>query len=340
MTSKREQLSLSRELESSLVKGESVSRLKTLVGKRGITVDFSTLNAVELKIADIEVTNQIRKEFDDDGIDSLAESSREHGLLQPVVVAQKPGGGYLLVAGERRLRAAKKLGWFSIPAVVVPYDEGKIRLLQIVGNLQRKDLNLREKAEGVWEYFCHVWSIEGGTDSPNLEKLWLTFYYIHGGKREKVKGELEVYLKAAEKCAKEIGLSASSVLLHCLMFHLSDKVKERLKNASFVSATHMRLLLLGRKPWEADESELVSLIEKAEQRRLSRREFERLLKGERRKPSVSSDPFKKVDRFLDKLQKELTGDELDRLLKYIVHRAQALMAKNEGRGKDAGIWVL
>lgn len=90
---------------------------------------------------------QPRRTFNEEDLDALAESIRLHGLLHPIVV-QREGGGYRLVAGERRLRAAVKAGVASIPAIVRPPAESARHWLEmaLTENLQRSDLNPMEEA--------------------------------------------------------------------------------------------------------------------------------------------------------------------------------------------------
>jgi ParB family transcriptional regulator, chromosome partitioning protein len=81
-----------------------------------------------------------------DGIDGLAESLRDYGLLQPVVVRQANGGGYELIAGHRRLEAARSTGWADIAAVVRDESDSQAYLLTLTENLQRQNLSPREEA--------------------------------------------------------------------------------------------------------------------------------------------------------------------------------------------------
>jgi ParB family transcriptional regulator, chromosome partitioning protein len=90
---------------------------------------------------------QPRRDFKEAELAELATSIKSHGLLQPILVRPK-GDTYELVAGERRLRAASKLGWESIPAVVRPIEDRALLTLALVENLQRSDLNPIEEAEG------------------------------------------------------------------------------------------------------------------------------------------------------------------------------------------------
>lgn len=90
---------------------------------------------------------QPRKEFSEDELKELAASIRTAGLLQPISV-RRADNGYELIAGERRFRAARSLGWTTIPAIVRDYDDRTMLTLALVENLQRADLNPIEEAEG------------------------------------------------------------------------------------------------------------------------------------------------------------------------------------------------
>jgi ParB family chromosome partitioning protein len=94
---------------------------------------------------------QPRKAFDEDELASLSASIRTHGVLQPLVVRQVDGR-YQLVAGERRLRAARDAGLNSVPVTVVDFNDQQILEVALVENIQRSDLNPIEKAQGFKEY--------------------------------------------------------------------------------------------------------------------------------------------------------------------------------------------
>jgi ParB family chromosome partitioning protein len=94
---------------------------------------------------------QPRREFSESEITSLAESLKEHDMLQPILV-RKMSGGYQLIAGERRLRAARQAGWTHVPARVKEADDRLVAELAIVENLQRQDLNAIEKAMSFQRY--------------------------------------------------------------------------------------------------------------------------------------------------------------------------------------------
>lgn len=106
---------------------------------------------VELKINDVEPNeNQPRKFFDNDKLDELADSIKEHGVIQPIIVTKKDDY-YQIIAGERRWRASKKLGLKTIPAIVRTYDDKKTREVSLIENLQRENLNPIETAKAIKE---------------------------------------------------------------------------------------------------------------------------------------------------------------------------------------------
>lgn len=92
---------------------------------------------------------QPRREFNSEELGELQESLNSSGLLQPITVRRRPGkDGFELIAGERRLRAATKLGWKEIPAIIKEIDDRTVLTLALVENLQRTDLNPIEEGEG------------------------------------------------------------------------------------------------------------------------------------------------------------------------------------------------
>ena len=92
--------------------------------------------------------NQPRRRFDEEELQSLADSIAEHGILQPLAVRAMEGGFYQIIAGERRWRAARLAGLKEVPVVVVEADDRTVMELALIENLQRQDLNPIEEAEG------------------------------------------------------------------------------------------------------------------------------------------------------------------------------------------------
>jgi ParB family transcriptional regulator, chromosome partitioning protein len=91
--------------------------------------------------------NQPRVHFDEEALDELAESIRQRGVLQPILLRPE-GGDYLIIAGERRWRAAQRARIHSIPAIVREIDDSTTAELALIENIQRQDLNPLEEAEG------------------------------------------------------------------------------------------------------------------------------------------------------------------------------------------------
>ncbi|WP_410502173.1 nucleoid occlusion protein [Exiguobacterium acetylicum] len=121
-----------------------------LLGKGGqpATIELDPHDTVqELRLTEL-VANQFqpRTVFDGDRIEELAVTIEEHGLLQPIVV-RKQGTGYEIIAGERRYRAVRSLGWETIPAIVKEMTDETTASLALIENLQREDLTPIEEAE-------------------------------------------------------------------------------------------------------------------------------------------------------------------------------------------------
>lgn len=104
---------------------------------------------VTLKLNEIEPNrSQPRKEFDEGALAELADSLSRHGMLQPLLVRPLMGGGYQIVAGERRWRAARMAGLTEVPAVIRELADHEVMELALIENLQREDLTPLEEAQG------------------------------------------------------------------------------------------------------------------------------------------------------------------------------------------------
>ena len=122
--------------------------LGALLGDAALRTDTSE-NLQSLPISQVECNaDQPRKRFDDTALDELADSIREHGVLQPLTVRRLGTGYYQIVAGERRWRAARLAGLTEVPAIVIEADDRKATELALIENLQREDLDPLEEAEG------------------------------------------------------------------------------------------------------------------------------------------------------------------------------------------------
>ncbi len=118
-----------------------------LMKKRGL---YEAGKIVYVPIDDIMPNpDQPRKSFEVDALRDLAASISRYGILQPLSVRRRNGGGYELVSGERRLRAARLTGLREVPCIVLAVDTRESSILALVENLQRKDLDFIEEAEGI-----------------------------------------------------------------------------------------------------------------------------------------------------------------------------------------------
>ena len=112
------------------------------------SADFSA-PASTIPLSQIESCRaQPRKSFDQEKLEELADSIRQHGVIQPLTVRKLSSGYYQIIAGERRWRAARMTELTEIPAVVIEADDQKAMELAMIENLQREDLNPMEEAEG------------------------------------------------------------------------------------------------------------------------------------------------------------------------------------------------
>ena len=121
-------------------------KIKTVEKTVEIIKEVKVNEPLMLKIRDVEPNReQPRKNFDDAAITELAESIKQYGIIQPIIVKQD-GRRYVIIAGERRWRAAKEAGLKEVPAVVKQYTDREVMEIALVENIQRQDLNPVEEA--------------------------------------------------------------------------------------------------------------------------------------------------------------------------------------------------
>ena len=138
--------------------GDILSEVEEAYGKDLSHIDSFELEAQGARVEELGVDTitpnpfQPRKYFDENALQELSKSITEHGLLQPIVVIEKEDG-YLLIAGERRLRAHKLAKLTTIKAIIadVDIDEARLRELSLIENIQREDLNAIELANSYAE---------------------------------------------------------------------------------------------------------------------------------------------------------------------------------------------
>ena len=169
--------------------------------------DDAAAGVTTLPLREIEPDpDQPRKRFDEAALAELAASIQENGLLQPIAVRPKPlGAGYLIIAGERRWRAARLAGLDEVPALIKDVTDEQAAALALIENLQREDLDPIEVAEGCRQL---------------IEKYGLT----------------------QETAAKRLGKSRSAVTNSLRLLNLPDDVRAQVSDGS-LSAGHAKALL-------------------------------------------------------------------------------------------------
>ena len=150
--------------------------------------------------------SQPRKLFDDEALAQLADSIRQHGIIQPLTVRKLSSGYYQIIAGERRWRAARLAGLKEVPAIVIEADDRKAAELAMIENLQREDLNPIEEAAGF-------------------------------------KGLSNQYRTTQEEAANRVGKSRSAVANALRLLEL-DAAVQKLVQDSALSAGHARALVV------------------------------------------------------------------------------------------------
>ena len=149
---------------------------------------------------------QPRKRFDDDALNQLADSITENGLLQPIAVRpKKVGPGYIIIAGERRWRAARLAGLDEVPVIIKDVTDEQAAALALIENLQREDLDPIEVAEGCRQL---------------IDKYGLT----------------------QESAAKKLGKSRSALANSLRLLNLPENVLELLKSG-FINIGHAKVIL-------------------------------------------------------------------------------------------------
>ncbi len=156
---------------------EEVEKEEKTTGNNDKSVNFDKDGVLEISINDIHPNpNQPRKNFDQSALEELAQSIKNHGIIQPLVV-NKEDNGYMIIAGERRWRASKIAGLEYVPCIVKNYTEKQIKEIALIENLQREDLNPVEAAKAIkqlmdeYNFTQEVVADRIGKSRPNVTNL-------------------------------------------------------------------------------------------------------------------------------------------------------------------------
>ncbi|MCL1975349.1 MAG: ParB/RepB/Spo0J family partition protein [Firmicutes bacterium] len=183
--------------------------LAALLPDAPLFVNEDTFNLEKISILDITQIipnpHQPRRAFDDEKLAELAVSIKEHGLLQPLIVAKSDMDNYTIIAGERRWRAAQKLGFKQISCIIRSFEEQQIQELSLIENIQRVDLLPLEEARAYRDL-------------------------------------IDQYNYTQEALAERLGKSRSHIANTLRLLNLPEKLRELLEEGSF-TAGHARALL-------------------------------------------------------------------------------------------------
>lgn len=180
--------------------------LGALMGMEEVSQETEKQPAQEVDIQKIDINKeQPRKHFDEEKMQDLADSIRQHGVIQPLVVKPEANGRYTIIAGERRYRAARMVGLKQVPVVTKEVTDRELLQISMIENIQREDLNPLEEAQGI---------------AALMEQFSLT----------------------QEEAAEILGRSRSAVANSLRLLNLPESVKKRIVAAE-LSAGHARALL-------------------------------------------------------------------------------------------------
>ena len=180
--------------------------LGALMGMEDASAEAEKQPAREVDIQKIDINKeQPRKHFDEEKMRDLADSIRQHGVIQPLVVKPEANGRYTIIAGERRYRAARMVGLKQVPVVTKEVTDRELLQISMIENIQREDLNPLEEAQGI---------------AALMKQFSLT----------------------QEEAAEILGRSRSAVANSLRLLNLPESVKKRIVAAE-LSAGHARALL-------------------------------------------------------------------------------------------------
>ena len=180
--------------------------LGALMGMEDASAEAEKQPAREVDIQKIDINKeQPRKHFDEEKMQDLADSIRQHGVIQPLVVKPEANGRYTIIAGERRYRAARMVGLKQVPVVTKEVTDRELLQISMIENIQREDLNPLEEAQGI---------------AALMEQFSLT----------------------QEEAAEILGRSRSAVANSLRLLNLPESVKKRIVAAE-LSAGQARALL-------------------------------------------------------------------------------------------------
>jgi ParB family chromosome partitioning protein len=262
--------------------------------------------------------SQPRRYFDNDELKALAASIRKHGILQPLLVRPFDNDQFLLVAGERRLRAAKEAGLETIPVVVREMDDQQAYELALLENLQREDLNPIEETDAI----VSLLSMRLAKTSEDVLQAIRALRDIERGR-----GGNNVVTKDEQTIIEEVFVATGRFTLHSFYTHRLPLLKLPLDILEAVRTAGLAYTKAREINRITDDAKRVALLERAVVDKLSLAELKELVKAELDGNSSRDDEpnFAIVKR----VKRHLSDKHIERLSKKHQREVQRLLEKLE-----------
>jgi ParB family chromosome partitioning protein len=212
--------------------------------------DYHPDEVIQLPVQEIEPNRfQPRSIFSQEKIEELAQTIRTHGMIQPIIVRQLEGGGYELIAGERRWRAVQTLNWENIPAIIREMSDTETASVALIENLQREELTVIEEAMAYGRL-------------------------------------LELHNLTQEALAQRLGKSQSTIANKMRLLKLPESVQNALLEKK-ITERHARALIIVKDP-ETQEKVLQDILEKDLNVKQTEERIEKLFekKTKKKKPTL------------------------------------------------------
>ncbi len=264
------------------------------------------------KVKEIDVkkikpdTNQPRKLFDENSLKELASSIKEKGVLEPILV-RKEGGIFVIISGERRWRASILAGKKTIPAIELSvYKEKEIKEIQIIENLQRKDITPIERAKVIKEY------LEPVSDGRKIKTLLINYRM---GRRVP-----ENFAHTVSALCKMIGKSPITLERWVSLLDLPEELQKKIDDPnSPITARHIEQLLK-----ISDVKTMMEVAKRIEEENLSSEEVKKIVKKSQKKKDVFEKIMKEIEKIKRIKDKEKVKHGLIELKEFIDNLLKAM----------------
>lgn len=225
----------------------------------------------EIPAAEIQANRyQPRQNFDESALQDLAESIKQYGILQPLIVRRLPEKGYELIAGERRLRAARQAGLEKVPALVREYNDAEISEIALIENIQRENLNIIEEAEAYaflmknFNLTQEMLAKKVGRSRPHIANSLRLLDLAEGIQNMLIAGDLHMGQARPLLSLKDVQLQLDAAM-YILANHLSSRQAEELVRRLLENPDYLKTLT-EKKAGQAEREKADAFYQDAENR--------------------------------------------------------------------------